>query len=176
MSTNGLLLPEYAERLEAAKVTALTVTVNAVREDILDGIVSSVSYGGKVYSGAEGAKILIKNQIDGIRAASRFAVVKVNTVLIPGKNDGHIKDIARAAAEAGASMINIIPLIPAGEFKNTIPPDCGMLQKARADAENFLPVFRNCMRCRADACGIPGVSEFSDKLYADGEYETFSHG
>jgi len=40
-----------------------------------------------------------------------------------------------------------------------------MLEAARRTAESFLPVFRKCAHCRADACGIPGVSDISRKLY-----------
>ncbi|MDR2634785.1 MAG: radical SAM protein, partial [Clostridiales bacterium] len=176
LSTNGLLLFEYAERLKKSGVTAVTVTVNAVDKSILTKIISSVTYKNRIYTGEEGAEILINNQLSGIRAAGAFAAVKVNTVLIPGVNDGHIGAIAEAAANAGASLMNIIPLIPAGEFRNLKPPDCEMLINARAEAEKILPVFRHCMRCRADACGIPGISDFSYKLYDSESSETFSHG
>jgi nitrogen fixation protein NifB len=58
-----------------------------------------------------------------------------------------------------------MPLIPRGEFAEMSAPDCSMLEAARKDANSFLPVFRNCAHCRADACGIPGVNDFSRKLY-----------
>jgi nitrogen fixation protein NifB len=169
------MLPRYADALKGVGVTSVTVTVNAVDSNVLKDIISAVTYDGTVYGGVRGAEILIRNQLDGIRLASKFAVVKVNTVLIPGVNDSHIGDIAKAAALAGANMYNIIPLIPQGEFQNTPPPDCRMLAEARETAEEYLPVFKHCKRCRADACGIPGVSEYAPSLYKNAT-ETFSHG
>ena len=35
-------------------------------------------------------------------------------------------------------------------------PGCGEIEKARSDVEEYLPVFRACTQCRADAYGIPG--------------------
>jgi nitrogen fixation protein NifB len=99
----------------------------------------------------------------------------VNTVLIPGINDGHIGDIAKSVGEAGAHIYNIIPLIPQHEMSGIEPPDCEMLWKAKADASKYVDVFHHCKHCRADACGIPGISDFSRELY-DHEMDTFSHG
>ncbi|WP_425057814.1 hypothetical protein [Sporomusa carbonis] len=75
----------------------------------------------------------------------------------------------------GASFINIIPLIPQHEFRNHRPPDCRELKAARTAAEEYLPVFRHCRQCRADACGIPGGTDFTDKLY-DQRLIAVSHG
>jgi nitrogen fixation protein NifB len=169
------MLPRRADALKKVGVGSVTVTVNAVNPDVLKKIVSAVTYDGVKYDGAEGAELLIRNQLEGIRRAAEFAVVKVNTVLIPGVNDAGIEEVAKAAAEAGAAIYNIIPLIPQGEFKNTAPPDCAALAAARAVAERYLPIFRHCRRCRADACGIPGVSEYASELYTN-RAETFSHG
>jgi nitrogen fixation protein NifB len=165
MSTNGLLLPEYAGTLRDLGVHSITVTMNAVDPDLLFRIVSRVSYGGRTYGDEEGARILIENQLRGIHLASEFAVVKVNTVLIPGLNDGHIPEVAAAAASAGASIYNIIPLIPQHEFRDYPAPDCDTLDRARRAAELSLPVFRHCQHCRADACGIPGISDYTNRLY-----------
>ncbi len=104
--------------------------------------------------------------------------VKVNTVLIPGVNDHHIGKLAERVAEAGARMINIIPLIPQHGFAHLKEPGMTMRQRARAEAARHLRVFTHCQRCRADACGIPGVSDYTQQLYGDGlaAEPTFSHG
>ena len=48
---------------------------------------------------------------------------------------------------------------------------------ARADAEKHIGIFTHCNRCRADACGIPGESDFSFALYGrEIAGATFSHG
>jgi nitrogen fixation protein NifB len=175
MSTNGLMLGEYADTLRDTGVSTITVTVNGVDPAVVFNVVSRVTYRGYTYRGMEGPEILIRNQLEGIRRASEFAVVKVNTVLIPGVNDNHIEEIARAVRDAGAELYNIIPLIPQHEFKDHPAPDCDTLMWAREQAEKYLPVFRHCQHCRADACGIPGFNEFAEELYG-GETETFSHG
>lgn len=177
MSTNGLMLPEKAQELYDTGVRSVTVTVNAVEPEILDKIVSHVIWKGVIYTGLEAAKILIKQQLEGIRKVSNLGtIVKINTVLIPGVNDTHIEKIAQAVKGAGASIYNIIPLIPQHEFADIPAPDCNMLDEARRKAEKYLPVFRHCRHCRADACGIPGKKDLSSELYSGAVAETFSHG
>jgi nitrogen fixation protein NifB len=175
LSTNGLQLPERAEELMEVGVKTITVTVNAIDPVILEKVVSHVILDGQLLTGPDMA-ILTKRQIEGIRRVSDLgATVKVNTVLIPGINDEHIGDIASAVSDAGAHIYNIIPLIPQHELSHIEEPDCDMLQKAREAAGRHLEVFHHCKHCRADACGIPGVNDFSSQLYS-GQMETFSHG
>lgn len=177
LSTNGLLLEEKAERIIAAGVKTVTVTVNAVDFEILAQICSRVQYHDQILPGIYGARFLIAAQLAGIRKITALgAVVKVNMVLIPGVNEGHVAQVAEVTANCGASLFNIIPLIPQHELKSLAPPDCHQLGLAREAAEKFLPVFRHCQHCRADACGIPGKKlDLGEKLY-DQPVETFSHG
>lgn len=176
LSTNGLSLPGKGERLMKAAVKTITVTVNAVDPDIQKQIISHIVYEKRLLSGREAAEILIRNQLAGIRELSELgAIVKVNVVLIPGINDFHVSEIARTAADAGAHLLNVIPLLPSAEFENRSAPTSEQLEAAYAAAEPYIDVFRHCKRCRADAVGIPGVSDISAQLY-DREMETFSHG
>lgn len=177
MSTNGLLLEEKAERIVKAGVKTITVTVNAVRADILQKICSHIVYNGQIIVGEEAALRLISAQLAGIKKISERGIpVKINTVLIPGVNDGHIGEIAWMTSSAGASLINIIPLIPQHEMQNFRPPNCGELNIAREAAEKYLSVFRHCRQCRADACGIPGKEADIGGLLYERRIETFSHG
>lgn len=176
LSTNGLRLAENVERIVRSGVRTVTVTVNAVDPVILSSICDAVVNDNVYLTGLLAAETLISAQIDGLRRAAKAGlVVKVNTVLIPGLNDEHIGDIAAIAAESGAIMMNIIPLIPQHKLSHIPAPDCEQLNLARKLAEQHLPVFRHCKHCRADACGIPGISDFSNRLYND-QVETFSHG
>jgi nitrogen fixation protein NifB len=175
VSTNGLLLPDRVDDLVSVGVSAITVTVNAVAPDILEKVISHVILDGKRLTGHDMA-VLTERQLEGIRMASDSgATIKVNTVLIPGVNDDHIEEIAREARTAGACKYNIIPLIPQHEFSHIEPPDCDMLWSAKVAAAQHIDVFHHCKHCRADACGIPGISDFSQNLYGR-EMETFSHG
>jgi nitrogen fixation protein NifB len=179
MSTNGLLLPRYAEEIIEVCVSSLTVTVNDIYPETLVKINDKIVYGGELISGERSAKVLIENQLEGIKTLSRHGVViKVNTVLVPGVNDDHIAEIARRVKEAGASIYNIIPLIPQNEFAGESPPSCDAINCARAEAEKHIDVFRHCQHCRADAIGIPGGKDYAQKIYGKGfaAKERFSHG
>ncbi len=174
LSTNGLRLAELAEDLATIPISVVTVTVNAVAPDILAKIVSSVRLQGRVLRAGAAADALTSAQAIGIqRAAALGAFVKVNTVLIPGVNLEHVGEVARTCAAWGAQSINLIPLIPQHEFAHHRPPSCVELGQARELAQRFLPVFRHCRHCRADACGVPGREP---DLSGTRQAMTFSHG
>ena len=179
MSTNGLLLAEKADQIIDADIDSLTVTVNAVDPEIEAKLNRGILYHDKHYTGVEAAEILIRNQLEGIRKVSRAGItVKVNTVLVIGINDGHIEEIAKTVKEAGASIYNIIPLIPQNELKDYPEPTCLQIEEVRAKAAKYIDVFRHCQRCRADAIGVPGEKDFGDQIYLKriAHKDTFSHG
>jgi len=177
LSTNGLELVSKAEGIIEAGVRTTTVTVNAVDPEILERICAGIVVQGKSITGLEAARTLIFAQLAGIAKIVKLgSLVKINMVLIPGVNDHHVEEVARTTARAGATLMNLIPLIPQFEMENLAPPTCNQLQTAREAAEKHLQVFRHCKHCRADACGIPGSGvDLADKLY-DRKMETFSHG
>lgn len=179
LSTNGLLLPRHAEDILAAGVRTVTVTVNAVDPAIEARISPAIAYEHRRLDGEVAAARLIANQLEGIaRVVALGATVKINTVLIPGVNDTHVGEVAARVAAAGAHLINIIPLIPQHGFADLAPPGARALALARREAGRHLRVFTHCQRCRADACGVPGISDYSAGLYGDdlAAEPTFSHG
>ena len=179
MSTNGLLLNERAQDVIDVGIDSLTVTVNAVDPEIESRLNAYIIYHGKKIEGMEGAKILIKNQLEGIRKIAAAGItIKVNTVLVPEINGEHIEEIAKTVKEAGAKIYNIIPLIPQHELKNCRAPVCAEIDAASTAASKYIDVFRHCQHCRADAVGVPGKSEFGDQIYQRRlkVKETFSHG
>ena len=110
MSTNGLLLNERADEVIAAGIDSLTVTVNAVDPEIEAQLNDYIIWHGKKIEGVEGAKILIENQLAGIKKIADAGItVKVNTVLVPRINGAHIAEIAATVAEAGAEKANASP-------------------------------------------------------------------
>lgn len=179
MSTNGLLLFEKAKEVIEVGMDSLTVTVNAVDPEILSRLNKYILYHGENIEGVKGAEILIENQLKGIKKVSAAGItVKVNTVLVPEINGEHIEKIAKTVKEAGASIYNIIPLIPQYELKHCKAPTCREIDLARTKVSKYIDVFRHCKHCRADAVGVPGKSEYGDQIYQrrlQGK-ETFSHG
>ncbi|MFT4078248.1 radical SAM protein [Rhodomicrobium sp.] len=179
LSTNGLALPQHVDALATAGVETVTVTVNAVDPEIQAQITPKIAWQRKRVDGIAAAERLIASQLDGIEKAARLGLtIKINTVLIPGVNDRHIGDVAARVAGLGAHLINIIPLIPQHKLSHLKEPGMIERQRARAEASKHLRVFTHCQRCRADACGIPGVSDYTNELYGDGlaAEPTFSHG
>ena len=181
MSTNGLLLAERADEIIKARIDSLTVTVNAVDPEIEAQLNDYIIWHGKKIEGVEGAKILIENQLAGIKKIAAAGIsVKVNTVLVPRINGKHIAEIAKTVAAAGAQKYNIIPLIPTAKLADEPAPTCQDIHEARAQASQHIELFLHCNHCRADAAGVPGRTEFSKALYANfgstGIKENFSHG
>ena len=178
LSTNGLNLPDSLPGLIEAGIETLTVTVNAVAPDILELLCAGVWWDGSFLPGPVGARRLIAAQRYGIGRARDFGMlVKVNMVLVPGINDRHVGEAARTVAEWGATYINIIPLLPAGEFLGAVPPSSEAVAAAREAAGRYLEVFSHCRRCRADACCVPGGVDYARELYREfRQVETFSHG
>jgi nitrogen fixation protein NifB len=155
LSTNGLMLPDRVDELASLGLHSLTVTINAVDPAVGARIYRDVIWRGVHYQGEEGAAILINNQFEGVlRAAELGLVVKVNSVLIPGITDDQIPLIADRVSEAGAYVMNIMPLIPQATLSHIEPPTAADLERVRSANETIIPQFRGCQQCRADAVGL----------------------
>ena len=157
ISTNGLLLPEKIDLLQKYDVGNVTVTLNAIDPEIGAKIYQFIEWKGKRYTGVEGAKILLENQLKGIEeAVKRKMVVKINTVYIPGINDTHIVDIAKKVGEMGVYTFNVIPLIAQYKFADIAPPTPEMKKAMQDSCAPYVRQMRHCQRCRADAIGKLG--------------------
>ena len=157
VSTNGMLLPELAPELKSAGVRFVTVTINALSFEVWSKVYSWVEHGGRRLGGYEGWRVHTERQWRGLEAACELGfVVKVNTVFVPGVNTREIPEIAKRAAEAGASLHNIIPLIPVrgSGFEGMRTPSEGEVEGMREVCSAYLPQMRHCVRCRADAAGF----------------------
>ena len=159
LATNGLTLVDHVEEILARGISHLTVTVNAIDPEVGKDIYSWVRYEGRARVGVEGARILWERQKMGIAFAARMGIeIKINTVLVPGVNEGEVERIARECHALGASRMNLIPLIPvrgtALEFAGAPGPE--LLAQLRKKSETYLPQIAHCQRCRADAAGKLG--------------------
>jgi nitrogen fixation protein NifB len=157
ISTNGLLLPEKIDLLKKYDVGNITVTLNAVDPEIGAKIYEFVTYKGKKYTGVEGARILLENQLKGIgMAIERHMIVKINTVYIPGINEDHIPEIAKKVGDMGVYNFNLIPLIAQYKFAEIAPPTPEMKRKMQDECSKYVKQMRHCQRCRSDAIGRLG--------------------
>lgn len=160
LSTNGLLLPDRISALSVLGVQAITVTLNSLQPETGARIYSHVDYGSKRYYGADAAGILIENQLRGIHEAAECGMsVKVNSVLIPGVNSEEMPEIAKTAKKLGAELMNIIPVMPLGEFSGLIAPSRQELEAVRKKCEPEIRIMRHCRMCRADAVGLLTAKE-----------------
>ncbi|MBI1921895.1 MAG: radical SAM protein [Geobacter sp.] len=157
LSTNGLLLPEKIDLLDELGLHSLTVTLNTLDPKVGAGIYSHILYHGKRYTGEEAARILLENQLEGLRKAAGYGMtIKVNTVYIPGVNEEQIPLIGRKVKELGAFVMNVMPLIPQADFAHVTPPSPELLEKVRGENEKIIGQFKHCRQCRADAVGLIG--------------------
>lgn len=158
ISTNGLALPENAERLYDLGVRFVTITMNAMDPEIGSRIYEFVNFNGKAYRGKEAAEILLKRQIEGLeKCVSLGMLVKINIVMIPGINEGHIPKLVEFVKEKGAYSVNVLPLIPVEgtKFENIEAPTPESRKKLLDLCEGYgINVMRHCKQCRADAIGL----------------------
>jgi nitrogenase molybdenum-iron protein alpha/beta subunit/MoaA/NifB/PqqE/SkfB family radical SAM enzyme len=156
LSTNGLMLPAYAQELAGLGIGYVTITVNAVDPAVGAKIYREVSYRGRRLTGAEAAGVLLENQLEGLSRLTALGIVcKVNIVLIKGINDGHAVDVVKKVKELGAHMSNIMPLIPAegSVFENMPTVSDTELKEVRRSCGAYLKQMYHCRQCRADAIG-----------------------
>ncbi len=163
VSTNGLALPDWIDRLIALGVEHVTVTVNMVDPEIGERIYPWIAFGGRRVVGREASRVLSERQLEGLeRLASRGVLCKVNSVLIPGVNDAHLPEVSRRVRALGAFLHNVMPLAAAPEH-GTHYGLTGQREPTRAELEAVqracgggAAVMRHCRRCRADAVGMLG--------------------
>jgi nitrogen fixation protein NifB len=71
LSSNGLNLKPYIDRISELGVSHVTLTVNAVDPEISAPVYAWVRHGPKVYRGREGARVLLDQQLECIPLLKR---------------------------------------------------------------------------------------------------------
>lgn len=159
LSTNGLMLPRYAEQLIAAGVSHVTVTINAIDPRIGAKIYRYIDYMGERYTGEAAAAILLANQMAGLRLLTdRGIFCKVNIVVLKGINDQHIPEVVKKVKELGVTMTNIMPMISVegSAFEHLPQASPQEITELRKQCGAILKQMYHCRQCRADAVGILG--------------------
>lgn len=163
LSTNGLMLPDYVERIKQLNIDHVTITINMVDPEIGAKIYPWVHYNRKRYRGIEGVRILHERQMQGLQALKEADILcKVNSVMIPGINDEHLAEVDEVIRSKGAFLHNIMPLISAPEHgthfgltgqRGPTPKELKALQDK---CSGNMKMMRHCRQCRADAVGLLG--------------------
>ncbi len=159
VASNGLNLLPYLDELARLKVSHVTVTINAVDPIVGAKIYSWMRVGRKVLRAADGAKILLERQLAAVKGLKeRGILTKVNTILLPGINDGHIEEVAKTMGDLDVDIFNCMPYYPnAGSAFEYLPePTAEQLERIRKSAGKYVKQMRHCTRCRADAVGLLG--------------------
>jgi nitrogen fixation protein NifB len=163
VSTNGLALPESVEELAKHNIDHVTITINTVDPEIGAKIYPWIYWNNRRIKGVKGAKILIEQQQKGLKMLTdRGILVKVNSVMIPGVNDEHLKEVSRIVKESGAFLHNVMPLIAEAEhgtFYGVMGqrgPTHDELQDLQDACAGDMNMMRHCRQCRADAVGLLG--------------------
>jgi nitrogen fixation protein NifB len=163
VSTNGLALPDVVDELCEHNIDHVTITINCVDPEVGAKIYPWIFWNNRRIKGAKGAKILIEQQQKGLEMlVERGVLVKVNSVMIPGVNDEHLKEVSKIVKAKGAFLHNVMPLIAEAEHgtfygvmgqRGPTHDELQVLQDACAGDMNMM---RHCRQCRADAVGLLG--------------------
>jgi nitrogen fixation protein NifB len=163
LSTNGLMLPDYIDKIQALNIDHVTITINMIDPEIGAKIYPWIFYNKKRYEGVEAAQILSERQLLGLEMlTARGILCKVNSVMIPGVNDRHLVNVNQAVKSRGAFLHNIMPLISAPEHGTVFGlaglrgPTAQELKALQDSCEGEIKMMRHCRQCRADAVGLLG--------------------
>lgn len=162
VSTNGLNLLSSIPVLVTAGVSHVTLTINAVDEQVGAGIYRWIRVNKRVFRGKEAASLLLQAQLAALASLRDHGItVKINTIIIPGVNDHHAVQVAKETARRGADIQNCIPMIPVdgAEFEDMSEPAPDMMKKIRQECGEYLVQMSHCQRCRADAAGLIGEKD-----------------
>lgn len=107
LTTNGLLLEQYAEGLFAAGIRRINISLDSLKEDRY----RQITGGGD-----------IKSVLRGIEAVRQrgFSPIKINIVVLKGVNDDEVLDFARLTVDHPYQVrfIELMPLGTAGDANN----------------------------------------------------------
>jgi cyclic pyranopterin phosphate synthase len=101
LTTNGILLKDYAEKLKEAGLDRLNISIDTLDKEKY----AAITRGGK-----------LEDVLEGIKAAKEAGLkpIKINTVLIKGFNDEEIIDFVNMTIEEDIE-VRFIELMPMGE-------------------------------------------------------------
>ncbi len=165
ISTNGLQLQQYAQKLAHYGVDHITVTINTIDPKVGAQIYPWVydTITKRRYKGEEGAALLLERQLEGIQKCISLGIlIKANSVLIPGINEDDLINVSKKLKSMGVFLHNIMPLLSEPEFgtyfglNGVRSATDSEVMKAQEDCGMDMRLMTHCRQCRADAVGLIG--------------------
>ncbi len=124
ITTNGILLDKFAERMKLAGIQRVNVSVDTIDSSKF----SSLTRGGT-----------LNRVLSGIEAATRVGFpVKTNTVLMNSINRSELCNIVRRMAQLGVLEVRFIELMRIGEAKALFDEEFFSTLDARAELQQCL--------------------------------------
>ena len=142
LKTLGIGAEKFAEELAGIGVGYVEMTVNAVKEELLEKIYAWIRPGQKTLKISEAVKLLISEQKNGVSALNYHDIfVTIATTLYPGINLKHIGRVSRTMMELGAESMALMPYEPetGSEVVHELPV-AEQIDRARKSAGKYLPV------------------------------------
>jgi cyclic pyranopterin phosphate synthase len=102
LSTNAVLLEEQAPALRDAGVDRINASLDSLRPDRIDGIARRAGSAERIFRGLEAAERV------------GFAPIKLNCVVMRGRNDDEVEDFARITLER-PWHVRFIEVMPTGD-------------------------------------------------------------
>ena len=156
-------LPEFADEIAKHNIDHVTITINCLDPKVGAKIYPWMYWKERSIFGEEAAAILIEQQQKGLEMlVARGILVKVNSVMIPGVNDQHLKEVSKVVKAKGAFLHNVMPLIAEAEHGTYFglmeqpSPTPEELQDLQDACAGDMAMMRHCRQCRADAVGLLG--------------------
>ncbi|WP_051177328.1 radical SAM protein [Halodesulfovibrio aestuarii] len=156
LCTNGLALPQYAEKLIELSINTLTVTVNGVTPSVIAQMQPRVLDSGTWLTGEEAGHLLISRQMEGLRKVAGHMTLKINMVIAPEINMSEVEAVMQLAVDSKVQVFNPMPLIPRHALRFTRKPTHDEIKHIYSLCPPSLSLFTKCKQCRADAAGIHG--------------------
>ncbi|CAG9297134.1 nitrogenase cofactor biosynthesis protein NifB [Celerinatantimonas diazotrophica] len=174
LSTNGLALPKYVDRIADLGVDHVTITINTLDAHVAADIYEWMAYEGRSYKGLTAGQLLIDQQMEGMRKlVEKGILVKVNSVFIPRLNSQHLPELSRELQRQKVFLHNVMPLLAKPEYgthfglNHEPEPTTEQLTEVRQQCGQSIVQMTHCQQCRADAIGLLGEDRSQQFNLAD---------
>lgn len=164
LTTIGLGGEEIAPELAKLGLSHVTMLVDAVSSDVVEGIYTWIRPGRRTLPLFEAAGELVAAQRRALEAFRKAGLtVKVNTTVYPGCNENHVEDVAMIVAGLGADIMSVQYCTVPGHDESAEPDDPSLLAGVREQAGRHMR-----LTALRQECGQV-VPDFSSEDIASGD-------